>query len=101
MLNRRTETLQRFRIRNWCSGEICAGCSRLFSSKRIPDVIIDTNVNISCWPFRRLAGDEIPDLVARLRKQNVEQAWAGNFDGIPLFYFEAALMKVQQEQQFL
>jgi len=45
-------------------------------------VIIDTNVNISRWPFRRLAGDETPDLVARLRKRNVAQAWAGSFDGI-------------------
>jgi hypothetical protein len=45
-------------------------------------LIIDTNVNISRWPFRRLAGDETPDLVARLRKQDVVQAWAGSFDGI-------------------
>jgi predicted TIM-barrel fold metal-dependent hydrolase len=45
-------------------------------------VIIDTNINISRWPFRRLAGDETPDLVARLRKRNVAQAWAGSFDGI-------------------
>ena len=45
-------------------------------------MIIDTNVNISRWPFRRLAGDETPDLVARLRKRNVTQAWAGSFDGI-------------------
>src|SRR5262249_1753346 len=52
------------------------------SRKRIPDVIIDTNVNLSRWPFRRLAGDETPDLVARLRQRNVTQAWAGSFDGI-------------------
>jgi len=45
-------------------------------------VIIDANVNLSRWPFRRLPGDETPDLVARLRKQNVVQAWAGSFDGI-------------------
>ena len=45
-------------------------------------MIIDTNVNISRWPFRRLPGDETPDLVARLRKRNVAQAWAGSFDGI-------------------
>ena len=45
-------------------------------------MIIDTNVNISRWPFRRLAGDETPDLVARLRQRNVVQAWAGSFDGI-------------------
>jgi predicted TIM-barrel fold metal-dependent hydrolase len=45
-------------------------------------VIVDTNVNLSRWPFRRLAGDETPDLVARLRKRNVRQAWAGSFDGL-------------------
>ena len=45
-------------------------------------MIIDTNINLSRWPFRRLAGDETPDLVARLRKRNVVQAWAGSFDGI-------------------
>jgi len=45
-------------------------------------VIIDTNVNLSRWPFRRLPGDETPDLVTRLRKVNVVQAWAGSFDGV-------------------
>jgi predicted TIM-barrel fold metal-dependent hydrolase len=45
-------------------------------------VIIDTNVNVSRWPFRRLAGDETPKLVANLRKRSVAQAWAGSFDGI-------------------
>ena len=45
-------------------------------------MIVDTNVNLSRWPFRRLAGDETPDLVARLRKRNVTQAWAGSFDGV-------------------
>jgi len=45
-------------------------------------VIVDTNVHLSRWPFRRLAGDETPDLVARLRKRNVTQAWAGSFDGL-------------------
>jgi predicted TIM-barrel fold metal-dependent hydrolase len=45
-------------------------------------VIVDTNTSLSRWPFRRLGGDEVPDLVARLRKRNVAQAWAGSFDGI-------------------
>ena len=45
-------------------------------------MIVDTNVYLSRWPFRRLAGDETPDLVARLRSRNVAQAWAGSFDGI-------------------
>jgi predicted TIM-barrel fold metal-dependent hydrolase len=45
-------------------------------------VIVDTNVNLSRWPFRRLSGDDPATLVARLRKHNVSQAWAGSFDGV-------------------
>jgi uncharacterized protein len=45
-------------------------------------VIIDTNINLSRWPFRRLKGDETPDLVRWLRSRNVTQAWAGSFDGL-------------------
>lgn len=45
-------------------------------------MIIDTNVNLSRWPFRRLSGDEPATLVARLRKHNVSQAWVGSFDGV-------------------
>lgn len=42
--------------------------------------MIDTNVYVSRWPFRRLRGDDTPDLVALLRRQGVTQAWAGSFD---------------------
>ncbi len=45
-------------------------------------MIIDTNVNLSRWPFRRMTGDEPADLVARLHKGHVVQAWAGSFEGI-------------------
>jgi predicted TIM-barrel fold metal-dependent hydrolase len=44
--------------------------------------MIDVNVNLSRWPFRRLVGDEPADLVANLRKRDVTQAWTGTFDGI-------------------
>ncbi len=44
--------------------------------------MIDVNVNLSRWPFRRLVGDEPEDLVAGLRKRSVTRAWAGTFDGI-------------------
>jgi predicted TIM-barrel fold metal-dependent hydrolase len=44
--------------------------------------IIDTNVYLSRWPFRRLPADETPALVDKLRSGGVTQAWAGSFDGV-------------------
>jgi predicted TIM-barrel fold metal-dependent hydrolase len=44
--------------------------------------MIDTNVNLFQWPFRRLAGDDAADLVARLRKRGVTQAWACSFEAL-------------------
>ena len=44
--------------------------------------IIDTNVYLSQWPFRRLPGDEPQVLLAKLRRSNVTQVWAGSFDAL-------------------
>ena len=44
--------------------------------------MIDTNVYLSRWPFRRLPADETPELVARLKRAGVTQAWAGSFDAL-------------------
>lgn len=44
--------------------------------------IIDTNVSLGRWPFRRLPLDETPALVAKLRANGVTQAWAGSFDAL-------------------
>jgi predicted TIM-barrel fold metal-dependent hydrolase len=44
--------------------------------------IVDTNVWLSRWPFRRLPLDDTAALVAKLREQGVTQAWAGTFDGM-------------------
>jgi uncharacterized protein len=44
--------------------------------------MIDTNVNLFRWPFRRLIGDDPASLVARLRIKGVTQAWAASFEGL-------------------
>lgn len=44
--------------------------------------MIDVNVHLSRWPFRRVAGDEPRQLVAMLRRHGVTQAWAGSFDAL-------------------
>jgi predicted TIM-barrel fold metal-dependent hydrolase len=46
------------------------------------DELIDVNVSLSRWPFRRVPGDETSDLVARLRRNKITQAWAGSLDAL-------------------
>lgn len=44
--------------------------------------IVDTNVHLSSWPFRHLKYSRTPDLVAKLRRHQVERAWASTFDAL-------------------
>jgi hypothetical protein len=44
--------------------------------------MIDVNVSLFRWPFRRLAGDEPAELVRNLRQKGVTQAWAGSFEAL-------------------
>lgn len=44
--------------------------------------IIDTNISLFRWPFRRLPLDDSDALVKKLRFLGIAQAWAGSFEGI-------------------
>lgn len=46
-----------------------------------PD-IIDTNVNLFEWPFRKLKYGETKALVEKLRWHRITQAWAGSFEAL-------------------
>jgi hypothetical protein len=52
------------------------------SKAAAPTALVDTNVTLSRWPFRRCPLDETPALVAKFREHGVTQAWAGTFDGL-------------------
>jgi predicted TIM-barrel fold metal-dependent hydrolase len=51
------------------------------TSSRSPG-LIDTNVNLFRWPFRRLKYDETPALVRKLKRHRVVEAWAGSFEAL-------------------
>lgn len=45
-------------------------------------MIVDVNVHLGRWPFRRVKGDEPAELVAKLKAQDVQSAWTGSFDAL-------------------
>ena len=47
-----------------------------------PPGIVDTNVTLFRWPFRRLKYDATPALVAKLRRHRITEAWAGTFEAL-------------------
>jgi predicted TIM-barrel fold metal-dependent hydrolase len=47
-----------------------------------PTGLIDVNVYIGRWPLRHLPGEDAADLVPRLRRHGVVQAWLGSLDGL-------------------
>jgi predicted TIM-barrel fold metal-dependent hydrolase len=44
--------------------------------------LIDTNVSLGQWPFRRAPLDDPSALVAKLREHGVTEAWTGSFDAL-------------------
>lgn len=48
----------------------------------LPFRIIDTNISLFQWPFRRLPLDDPGKLVKKLRSLGIVQGWAGSFEGL-------------------
>lgn len=51
-------------------------------SPRRPWKVIDVNVNLFQWPFRRLPFDEVDELAGKLRSLRIDQAWAGSYEAL-------------------
>ncbi len=46
------------------------------------NAIVDTNVHLFQWPFRHLKYGRTTDLVAKLRRHRIAQAWAGSYEAL-------------------
>ena len=51
------------------------------ATSEIPE-IVDTNVHLFDWPFRRLKYGRTDALIAKLRKHRITTAWAGSFEAV-------------------
>lgn len=59
-------------------------CSTVAAEKEPAESIpiIDTNVSLFQWPFRRLPLDNTATLATKLRSLGISEAWAGSFEGV-------------------
>lgn len=51
------------------------------SAPAAPD-IIDSNVHLFEWPFRKLKYDRTDALIGKLRRHRITKAWAGSFEAV-------------------
>ena len=47
-----------------------------------PWKVIDTNISLFQWPFRRLPYDALDPLVEKLGQLRIDQAWAASYEGV-------------------
>ncbi len=61
-----------------------------------PD-IIDCNVHLFDWPFRKLKYAQTDALAVKLRRHRITKAWAGNFEAVLHTQFDAANRRLAEE----
>jgi uncharacterized protein len=61
-----------------------------------PD-IIDCNVHLFDWPFRKLKYARTEALATKLQKHRITKAWAGNFEAVLHTQFDAANRRLAEE----
>jgi predicted TIM-barrel fold metal-dependent hydrolase len=62
-----------------------------------PPDIIDTNVHLFDWPFRKLKYASTKALVAKLRCHRITQAWAGSYEGLLHKNFDGVNTRLAEE----
>lgn len=45
-------------------------------------MMIDTNINLSRWPFRRTRCDTLGALLGDIKRHGIDQGWVGSLDGL-------------------
>lgn len=70
--------------RDLLKGTLVAGTTAALAARGEGDFpgIVDSNVNLFRWPFRRLPLDETGNLVAKLSSLGITTAFAGSFEGV-------------------
>ena len=61
---------------------LAANAGQSVAAIPMPSRIIDSNVSLFQWPFRRLPLDEVDGLCDKLKVLRITQAWAGSFEGL-------------------
>lgn len=75
--------MTRVNRRGFLTGSAAAAALPLGAGAQQPaPAIVDTNVYLSRWPFRRIPRESPAELAALLRRHGVVQAWAGSFEAV-------------------
>lgn len=84
MTNSKQFTRRKF-ISTMAAGSVVAGITVSdpdYGADAEKPEIIDTNINLFKWPFRRMKYDETKSLTVKLQQHRITKAWAGSFEAV-------------------